>query len=200
MKSFIAGRCSIAILLLPTLTLAPSRADDAPKTYPAHILIIRHAEKPPADAASPDLSAEGRDRAEALPKLFLKADNRPEPFPTPDFLFATGDSKDSRRPTETVAPLAKALGLKVNDRFGVADGAKLADELFHDPKYAGKTILLCWRHHMIPELAGLLKADGAPDVWNPDVFDRVWRIDYDKGGKAKFSNLPQRLMPKDSEK
>ena len=135
-----------------------------------------------------------------MSKLFLKADNRPEPFPTPDFLFADHDSKKSRRPNETAAPLAKALGLKINDGFGDADGAKLADELFHDPKYAGKTILLCWRHHMIPELAGLLKADGAPDVWNPDVFDRVWRIDYDKDGKAKFSDLPQRLMPKDTMK
>jgi hypothetical protein len=126
MKSFSAGRFSIAVLLLPTLTLAPSRADDAPKTYPAHVLIIHHAEKPSADAASPDLSAEGRERAEALPQLFLKAGNRPEPFPKPDFVFADADSKNSHRPKETVAPLAKALGLKINDQFSDADDAKLA--------------------------------------------------------------------------
>jgi len=76
----------------------------------------------------------------------------------------------------------------------------LADELFHKPKYAGKTILICWRHHDIPELAGQLQAKGAPDVWNSKVFDRVWRIDYDKAGKAVFSNLPERLTPTDSEK
>jgi hypothetical protein len=54
--------------------------------------------------------------------------------------------------------------------------------------------------HLIPELARRLKADGAPDDWNSDLFDRVWRIDYDKDGKTRFSDLPQRLMPKDAGK
>lgn len=193
------GRFSLAIFLLPTLTLTAAPTDE-PKTYPAHILVIRHGEKPPADAASPDLDADGKARADALPKLFVKAANRSDPFPTPDFLFAARDSKNSHRPNETIAPLAKALGLKVNDGVKDADYAKLADELFHDPKYAGKTILICWRHHDIPELAAALGATDAPTSWDSAVFDRVWQIDYDKDGKATFRNLPQRLAPKDSEK
>ena len=192
-------RFGVAAFVLSALALAAARADDA-TTYPAHVLIIRHGEKPPPDATSVDLSAEGKDRAEALPKLFLKADGRPDPFPTPDFLFATKDSKKSRRPNETIAPLAKALGLKVNDAFADDDFAALAQELFHDPRYADKTVLICWHHGRIPALAEKLNAVGAPNPWDSTVFDRVWQIDYDKEGKATFRNLPQRLMAKDSEK
>src|SRR5579883_1195338 len=66
------------------------------KTFPARVLIIRHAEKPT-----------GRERAAALYKLFEKSDGRPDPFPAPDFVFATEESKNSRRPVETVTPLAE---------------------------------------------------------------------------------------------
>ena len=149
---------------------------------------------------SPHLSAEGTARAEMLLKLFRKADNRSNPFPAPDFVFADSITKKSNRPNETVAPLAKALGGKVNDHYGDADCAKLADKLFHNPKYAGKTVLICWRHHDIPELAKALGAVNAPEAWKGKVFDRVWEIDYDKTGKATFKNMPERLMPKDSEK
>ena len=191
-------RAALAVVLLFPATLVC--AGDENKSYPAHVLIIRHAEKPPDDAPSPDLSAEGMARAEALPKLFKKTDGRPAPFPSPDFLFAAKDSGDSSRPGETIAPLAKALGLTVNSDFTKKDGAELAHELFRNPKYAGKTVLICWRHGKMPKLAGQLKAVGAPDPFDNAVFDRVWQIDYDKDGKATFTDLPQRLMPKDSEK
>ena len=34
----------------------------------------------------PDLSPEGQKRAEAQPDLFVKSPERPDPFPTPDFI------------------------------------------------------------------------------------------------------------------
>ncbi len=103
-----------ALAVLPFLTATSLHADDATKTSPAHILILRHAEKPPASENSPDLNAEGKARAEALAKLFARSDDRPNPFPAPEFIFATKETKKSHRPAETVAPLAKTLGLKVN--------------------------------------------------------------------------------------
>src|SRR4051794_9001677 len=66
-----------------------------PITYPARVLIVRHAEKPD-DVLSLHLSEAGKKRAEALPQLFEKSDARPEPFPTPDFLFAARNTKNSR--------------------------------------------------------------------------------------------------------
>jgi hypothetical protein len=195
------ARLTTVFFILPVFAIAlvMPRADDPAKTYPKHVLILRHAEKPPDEAMSPDLSQKGKERALALRGLFEKSDGRPDPFPVPDFLFASKDSNRSHRPTETIAPLAKKLGLKVNDTYPNEDYAKLAHELFHDPKYAGKTVLICWHHGRIPELAGRLKAKGAPSTWDPTVFDRVWRIDYDAEGKARFRNLPQRLLAGDSE-
>src|SRR4051812_10556988 len=71
-------------------------------TYPAQILIIRHAEKPPEESKSVDLSPEGMERASALPGLFKMSDKNANPFPKPDFIFATKNSKHSHRPLETV--------------------------------------------------------------------------------------------------
>jgi hypothetical protein len=189
-------RFTLAAFIL--VALAPARADDA-KSYPARILIIRHGEKP-SDAEMVGLSEEGKERAKALHKLFEKSDERPDPFPRPDFIFATKDSKKSHRPRLTVTPLAKKLELKIDDRFANADFAKLANELLSESKYAGKTVLVGWHHGIIPQLAAKLGAKDAPDTWKDAVFDRVWQLDYDDKGKVTFQNLPQHLMPGDSKK
>jgi len=182
-----------ALLFLATLCTA-----EDPKTYPAHILIIRHAEKPATESV--DLSPRGKERARALRNLFKKSETRPKKLPTPDFVFATKDSAKSKRPGETVAPLAKKLELTVNAAYANEDYARLAKELLSDSKYAGRTVLVCWHHGTIPELAKKLGAADAPAHWKDAVFDRVWRIDYDEEGKARFRNLPQQLLAGDSEK
>jgi len=176
-------------------TLCP--AQDT-KTYPAHVLILRHAEKPTDESG--DLSPRGKERARALRHLFQKSESRPKPLPTPAFLFATRDSKKSQRPRETVTPLAKRLELKINDDYANKDFAKLAHELFHDPRYAGKTVLICWHHGTIPGLAARLKVADAPKHWKDAVFDRVWRIDYEKTGTARFRDVPQQLLSGDAAK
>ena len=55
------------------------------------MLLIRHAEKPPPEANSVHLNAEGKKRAEALPRLFEASASRPNPFgvqTTLDFTLA----------------------------------------------------------------------------------------------------------------
>lgn len=181
-------------------SLVAGAAPEKARTSPRLVMIIRHAEKPPEESKSVNLSKEGKERAEALPRLFEGTGSRSSPFPTPNFIFATKDSKHSHRPVETVAPLAKKLGLTINAEYADADYGKLAEHLFHDSKYAGKTILICWHHGMIPQLAEKLGATSAPDKWNGSVFDRVWNIRFDSQGKCAFENLPQHLLPGDSEK
>src|SRR5262249_1085506 len=124
---------------------------------------------------------------------------RPKKCPTPDFIFAAKDSKKSHRPRETVRPLAKRLELKVNDDYADEDFTKLARELFHDPRYAGKTVLICWHHRKIPELAASVGGD-ATKHWNEKCFDGVWRMDKEKSGKGRFRDLPQQLLAGDSDK
>jgi broad specificity phosphatase PhoE len=161
---------------------------------PRQVLIIRHAEKPDGDSV--DLSPEGQKRAEALPRLFTKSPDRPDPFPTPDFIFATKKSGHSNRPVETVTPLAKALNLDIDSRFKDDEFDKLATELLTKARYAGKTVLVCWHHGTIPELARQLRVEDVPDPWKGSVFDRVWVITYG-GGKTKLKDRPQGLMPGD---
>lgn len=166
---------------------------------PRRILIIRHAEKPPPEDNSPNLNAVGKQRAEALYQLFTASKQRPNPFPSPDFLFAAQNSKTTFRSAQTVAPLAEKLKLPVDSRFTKDDCAMLAREILTNPKYSGKTILIAWRHGTLPALAKELGAS-APETWKDAVFDRVWEITYDASGKASFQDRPQRLLPGDSKK
>jgi hypothetical protein len=180
--------------------------------YPLHVLILRHAEKPD-DAKDPDLSSRGAARAAALPSLFLAPPTfrtKPAPFPTPDFIFAAEKSKESNRPVETVTPLTKALGdMPIHAKHKDDDFQAVADEIFGDKKYAGKTILICWHHGKIPKLAvtildkaknGNKVKDQLPKPWDDAVFDRIWQITFDDAGKATFADRPQRLLFEDCAK
>ena len=183
----------VSVLLVPMG--GPRRRNSA---SPAQILIIRHAEKPDNDSV--DLSDQGKKRAEALPGLFLKSQSRPQPFPNPNFIFATKNSKHSHRPLETVTPLAKKLGIMVNTEFRDDEVGKLADDIFRNPKYAGKTVLICWHHGELPALATALRATtDVPEKVKGGVFDRVWVLTYDQG-KVSFVDRPQRLLAGDKEK
>ena len=189
-----------ALVLLAVLLLArpPAVADE--KNLPPLVLLIRHAEKPSDELMSADLSPAGKKRAATLSGLFVKSASRAEALSTPDFIFAAKNSKHSHRCTETVAPLAKKLGLKVNAKFANDDFAKLAAELLGNPKYAGKTVLVCWHHGHLPALAKKLGAKDAPEHWKGAVFDRVWRLTPTAAGGVRLDELPQRLLPDDAKK
>jgi phosphohistidine phosphatase SixA len=187
---------SLLVMLAPTLGCS---APEAPKpTCPRQVLLIRHAEKPD-DERETGLSPVGKKRAAALPELFRKSDARPDPFPTPDFIIAAAASKHSNRSAETVAPLAKALNLKVDARFASEEYRDLARLLLSDRRYEGQTVLVCWHHGMLPEMAEALKARDVPKKWPDGVFDRVWVITYENG-EGKLARRPQSLLPGDSEK
>jgi phosphohistidine phosphatase SixA len=156
---------------------------------PNQILVIRHAEKN-GSKADIHLNARGVARAAALPALF------PARFATPEFLFASRQSKHSNRPVETLTPLSKALRVKIDTTFPDDDYAGLAKHIFRKPDYAGKTLLICWHHDNIPSLARTLGIKDAPWPWPPMQFDRVWRITY-PDGVPTLANLPQQLLPGD---
>lgn len=172
--------------------------------FPNRILIVRHGEKPgdPNDSHDgSDLSSRGYQRAGALAPYIA------DQYGPPDFLFATQASKHSNRPVETLVPLATRLGLDIHSSYGDGEYGKLADHLLSDPKYAGKTILICWHHGEIPALTAALGAqppkNPPKDKWPPEVFDRVWLIAYPteddpSAGALPVANLPQRLLYGDS--
>jgi len=130
--------------------------------------------------------------------LFKASTQRTRPYPVPDFLFAAKSSKRSQRPLETVTPLAIKLKLRVNDLYDDQDFSLLAKELTTNPRYSGKTVLICWRQENLPDLAKALGATNSPDNWKGEVFDRIWQINFDKEGRATFADLPQQLLPTDT--
>ena len=163
---------------------------------PTKILIIRHGEKPgdPAtDSADdgPNLSSRGFERAAAL-AVYV-----PDTFGSPDFLFATEESKHSNRPVETITPLAKVLGIEINSKHADDDFLKVADDIRDNAKYSGKLILICWHHGKIPKLTAALGGTAPFDPWPGDVFDRVWSLDLPVPvGTAGIpvQNIPQMLL------
>ena len=165
--------------VFPTPTPAHS-----PVPRPAQIILIRHADKP-ADPEDPHLSRAGVKRAKRLVS-FITTDPAMTRFGLPVAVFATRTTKDGngQRTQETVAPLARALKLPVQTPFLGKDYAALAKLILAEPAYAGKTVLICWNHEQIPQLAAALGVTPEPPKWKGSVFDRVYVISYHEGKAA----------------
>ena len=159
---------------------------------PAQIILIRHAEKPP-DPAAVHLSKAGQKRAKEL-VAFLTNSPALTQHGLPVALYAAQPTKHGhgRRTQETIAPLAKALCLPTETPYPAEDYAVLAKSLLADHNYAGKTVLICWVHEYIPQLAAALGVSPEPPKWRGEVYDRVYLISYD-GGQATLKILPEIL-------
>lgn len=172
----------VAIALFSVLrTPVPTQS---PVPRPAQIILIRHAEKPP-DPEDPHLSQAGVKRAERLVS-FITTDPAMTRFGLPVAVFATHPTKhdNGQRTQETVAPLARALKLPVKAPYLGKDYAALAKLILATPAYAGKTVLICWNHEEIPQLAAALGVTPEPPKWKGSVFDRVYVISYHDGKAA----------------
>jgi hypothetical protein len=155
-----------------------------PVPRPAQIILIRHADKP-ADPKDPHLSQAGVQRAERLVS-FVTTDPAMTRFGLPVAVFATRTTKDDngQRTQETVAPLAKVLKLPVQTPFLGKDYAALAHLILTDQVYAGKTVLICWNHEEIPQLAAALGVAPEPPKWKGSAYDQVYLISYHDGKAA----------------
>jgi hypothetical protein len=163
----------------------------APCAYakPDQVIIIRHGEKPDQGA---DLSPRGRQRAAALAPFFLDGG---APSPVAIYAQRSTDQRPSRRPLETVAPLARELKLDVKT-CDHDDYAAMVKEILGKAEYDGKVVLICWEHKAIPDLAAALGVDNPP-AWRSHAYDRIWIVKL-KDGKATLQDLPQRLLFGDS--
>jgi phosphohistidine phosphatase SixA len=140
---------------------------------PATIVLMRHAEKT-GEEGDRGLSEAGVARAERLATWI------PETFGQPDFLIAAADSPKSERSNLTLKPLAREIGLEIDDVVANADFKALAKRLLADPRYKGKLVVVCWHQGKLPKLAKALGAPKGsyPDKWGREVFDRVLCLEY----------------------
>ena len=151
---------------------------------PSRLVVIRHAEKS-GDRRDPHLSLPGRRRAEQL------VDYIPSIFGQPHFLIAARTSGRSRRPVETLEPLAAAFELEVGAKFGDSDSLGLVDTLSGKQRYCGKLGVICWRHSELPRLVGALGASPAtlPRRWDESDYTTIVDVTYSGNGEARAKRL-----------
>ncbi|MDQ3806320.1 MAG: histidine phosphatase family protein [Acidobacteriota bacterium] len=172
------------------------------------IMLIRHAEKPPhspppygvtdeGERESESLTVRGWQRAGALAVLFAPAGGsfQDPALAEPQFLYASKPKKrnGSRRPLETITPLAEKLAIRINANFPKPD----ADEMLEEAFLCDGVVLVCWQQEFIPQIANRILGDTttAPQDWPEDRFDMVWVFDRDDAtGRYDFKQVPQNLL------
>ena len=166
----------------------------AASAQPARIILLRHAEKP-ANEADIHLSERGQQRAQALTAW---ATNSPawgtNDRPVAIFACKPTPKAPSLRAIETITPLAAQLKLPVQTPFSARNAAALARQILDDPALKGKTVVICWVHDELPQLAQSFGVKSGGDKWKKNVFDRAWLITF-QDSTAILSELPQPSPP-----
>ena len=174
---------------------------------PKRIMFVRHAEKPgvPGDGkgggVQPDgsqdgesLTVRGWQRAGALARFFS---SRPELKPGVIFASGLGHGSKSKRPMQTVTPLADLLKTEAVALVTT----HLKDDLqplMEDVLSRQGPVLVAWEHKLIPALVERLpNPPSIPSDWPDDRFDVVWLFDRTDTGWS-FSQLPQLVLSGDS--
>jgi len=179
-----------ALLILALLGVVSSGVPQ-----PAQIILFRHGEKP-ADPNAADLSPEGRHRARELVP-FITTEPAFTKYGSPAALYATQRTKHghSARTQETLAPLSRELHLPIQTPCAAEQYQRLASAILANSKYQGKTVVICWVHDYIRELAYALGVRPELPRWKGEDYDTVYVISYE-GGKASLRVLRQNFSPK----
>jgi hypothetical protein len=172
------------------------------------IMLVRHAEKPAKDDApygvnrkgernKESLAVRGWQRAGALTNLFVPANGHFQhpSLAKPQFLYASKPlvRKGSRRPLQTIAPLAEKLAIEINSEFQRSDFESMLEEVF---SHKG-VVLICWQREYIPDIASLILGNNrmVPSEWPEDRYDMIWVFDLLRSSsRYKFKQVPQKLL------
>jgi hypothetical protein len=121
----------------------------------------------------------------------------------PEFIFASAASEDataadskSRRPEETVTPLAQRIGIDVNLNFSKGQETELVAAALA----CKGPVLIAWQHENINLIANsIIGAEVAPQNWPGDRFDVVFVFTLNsKDGTYDFGQVAQLLLSDDS--
>jgi len=174
-------------------------------------MVMRHAEKPAKDGPPYGVTLEGKpnkeslqligwQRAGALANLFAPSNGAMQnaALAKPEFLYASKplQRKGSRRPLQTITPLAEKLSLPINWNYERNEIEDVLEEVFS----RRGVVLMCWQREYIPMIAAQILGtqDRIPLVWPEDRFDMIWVFDLDlRSGKYRFKQIPQRLLSGD---
>ncbi|GAA5825045.1 hypothetical protein JCM3770_004512, partial [Rhodotorula araucariae] len=158
-----------ALLLSGTLALPAPLPCDHPALAPADavksprfsntVLLLRHGEK--KRDGSVGLNAAGKRRAKCLRRLLGSSSAHNVGLILAESFDAK--TKKRRRPFETVRPLARALGLRVDTECKVDDPRCVREKV---ERYAAEggtgEVVVCWKHSMLHLIARELGAKATP--------------------------------------
>ncbi len=157
---------------------------------PAQVILIRHGEEPKGKEGNV-LSQKGWQRAFALPQIF-------ETYPDldrPVALFAAKpkDKHGSVRSIQTLTPLSQKLQLPIQIIWESDEWKMMVQQIQKDPAFDGRTVMICWSHDQIKDIAEEFGASHLKD-WDGDKYSRIWLLTFDKGQFQKFEDRPQKLF------
>jgi hypothetical protein len=185
------------------------------KVQAQRIMLIRHAEKPYDDGreqnegvrmdgskSNESLAVRGWQRAGAISLLFGSPEiAHSRGLSVPQVLYASDPEKadkvgsKSRRPKQTLIPLAQRLDLIINVDWTKGQEVKLVREVL---KQSG-TVLISWQHELIPTIATAIPGGNIPQTrtWDDKRFDLVWVFDLLPDGTYAFKEFHQGLLSDD---
>lgn len=146
---------------------------EAQKQKVTTIILVRHAEKDPAGGNDPELSAEGKTRAEKLLQVFkdVKAD---EMYSTPYV-----------RTKETLKPWATKAGLEVKT-YDPRNLKGFADEI---KAIKGKTIVVAGHSNTTPILANHLLGSEKYKALDDSVYSTIWIVTIKEDGTVNDKTI-----------
>ena len=137
------------------------------------IVLVRHAEKADATSQDPELSADGKERAQRLIKRAGKF--RPKEFYSTDF----------KRTCDTVAPLAA----KRNKQVQIYDPRKATELVDKIMKSPNKRIIVSGHSNTIPGLANLIAKKEVFKNLDDSEYSVIWVIRMKNGKFQKIELL-----------
>jgi broad specificity phosphatase PhoE len=161
----------IFFLLFATVFLTISSSDIAAQDK--LVILVRHAEKADATSPDPDLSVEGKDRAQRLVKAIGKY--RPGAFYSTNF----------KRTRDTVAPLAAKRKKEVQ----VYDARKPKDLFDTILKSETKRHVVSGHSNTIPGVANLITKKDLFKNLDESEYTVIWLIRIKKGKVVKVELL-----------
>ncbi len=179
---------------------------------PDVVMFIRHGEKPGDDGPPHginhqgehdphSLSVRGWTRAGALTGLFAYAPTASHPhIVVPERMVATKITSDyrSRREVDTATPLARRLGIAIDEDFDHGQAKALSQSILADRR----PTLVVWHHGSMPDLLAhftVINSEDVPKQWPHDRFDLIWVLvrEPDSGG-YRFVSVEQGLLEGDA--
>jgi broad specificity phosphatase PhoE len=179
---------------------------------PDVVMFIRHGEKPGDDGPPHginhqgehdphSLSVRGWTRAGALTGLFTYAPTASHPhIVVPERLVATKFTGDyrSRREVDTATPLARRLGVPIDEDYDHSQAKALSRSILDDPR----PTLVVWHHGSMPDLLAhfpISNSEDVPKQWPHDRFDLIWVLVRDPdSGEYRFLIVDQALLDGDA--